>query len=104
MARIEQKYSRIRIHVENRTILFENQNTKNATCAARLEIQNGGIGKHQCKPRCSRISTSLDDSLSQLDNIQRLEHTTIERNQRRIEENLRILNIFISFLSEQVNS
>ena len=57
MARIEQKYSRIRIHVENRTKLFENQNTKNATCAARLEIQNGGIGKHQCKPRCSRIST-----------------------------------------------
>ena len=57
MARIEQKYSRIRIHVENRTKLFEDQNTKNATCAARLEIQNGGIGKHQCKPRCSRIST-----------------------------------------------
>ena len=47
---------------------------------------------------------SLDDSLSQLDNIQRLEHNTIERNQRRIEENLRILNIFISLLSEQVNS
>ena len=35
----------------------ENQNTKNATCAARLEIQNGGSGKHQYKPRCSRMST-----------------------------------------------
>ena len=46
MSRIEQKYSRIRIHVENRTKVFENQNTKNATCAARLEIQNGGSGKH----------------------------------------------------------
>ena len=42
MARIEQKYSRIRIHVENRTKVLENRNTKNATCAARLEIQNGG--------------------------------------------------------------
>ena len=57
MSRIGQKYSRIRIHVENRTKVFENQNTKNATCAARLEIQNGGSGKHQYKPRCSRMST-----------------------------------------------
>ena len=97
MSRIGQKYSRIRIHVEN-------QNTKNATCAARLEIQNGGSGKHQYKPRCSRMSTFLHDSLSQLDNIQQLEHNTIERNQRRIEGNLRILNIFISLLSEQVIS
>ena len=47
---------------------------------------------------------SLHDSLSQLDNIQQLEHNTIERNQRRIEGNLRILNIFISLLSEQVIS
>ena len=47
---------------------------------------------------------SLHDSLSQLDNVQQLEHNTIERNQRRIEENLRILNIFISLLSEQVIS
>ena len=57
MARIEQKYSRIRIHVENRTKVLENRNTKNATCAARLEIQNGGSGKHQYKPRGSQMST-----------------------------------------------
>ena len=41
---------------------------------------------------------SLDDSLSQLDSIQQLEQNTIERNQRRIKENLKILNIFISLL------
>ena len=39
-----------------------------------------------------------------LDNVQQLEHNTIERNQRGIEENLRILNIFVSLLSEQVIS
>ena len=48
------------------------------------------------------MTLSLHDTV--LDNVQQLEHNTIERNQRRIEENLRILNIFVSLLSEQVIS
>ena len=59
MVRIGQKYSKIRIHVENRTKVFENQNTKNATSAVQLEIQNGASGKHQYKPRCPRQFVSI---------------------------------------------
>ena len=53
MSRIGQKYSRIRIHVENRTKYSRIRILK----MPHVEIQNGGSGKHQYKPRCSRMST-----------------------------------------------
>lgn len=46
---------------------------------------------------------SLDDFLAQMRNIERQDTNTVERNQRRVEEHLRILNILTSLLSGQVN-